>query len=88
MESDPSLSSLSRLEPCAVKVASTVLRGGDSAVMHRPYPTVRPVCAVARRTVVRLSSSNARKRYPLRGQTVHYIAPTDPVALDEWDALL
>ncbi|KOR29673.1 hypothetical protein TI05_14885 [Achromatium sp. WMS3] len=33
-------------------------------------------------------AKHIHKRYPLRGQAVHYVAPDEPVALDEWDALL
>ncbi len=30
--------------------------------------------------------SQQQKRYPLRGTPVRYEQPTEPVALDEWDA--
>ncbi len=30
--------------------------------------------------------SQQQKRYPLRGTPIRYDHPTEPVALDEWDA--
>ena len=35
----------------------------------------------------RSRQGNGANRYPLRGQPLHYEQPTEPVALEDWEAL-
>ncbi len=37
--------------------------------------------------LIRVRKPSKAKHYPLRGQTIRYEAPTEPVALKNWDAL-
>ncbi|MFW6296801.1 MAG: DUF2281 domain-containing protein [Halothece sp.] len=35
----------------------------------------------------RLNQDSKKHEYPLRGTIIEYIAPTDPVALEDWEAM-
>lgn len=37
--------------------------------------------------LLRVSAISTTKLYPLRGKPLRYDAPTDPVAVTDWDAL-
>lgn len=37
--------------------------------------------------LIQVAEPSKSKRYPLRGQKIRYDAPTEPVAMEDWDAL-
>lgn len=37
--------------------------------------------------LIRVRKPSKSKRYPLRGRKIRYEAPTEPIALKDWDAL-
>ena len=37
--------------------------------------------------ILSTNKTSTENRYPLRGTVIEYIDPTDPVALDDWEAL-
>ncbi|MGR0481028.1 MAG: hypothetical protein ACTFAL_06370 [Candidatus Electronema sp. V4] len=56
------------------------------------FPNLLQLIRIFRETVLLSSASQDKmekeqKRYPLRGLPFTYIDPTEPVALDDWEAL-
>ncbi len=66
------------------QVETTLQQDGTLTLEHLPFPAGQPVAV----TIVPLpATSQPANPYPLRGAPLRYDRPTDPAALDDWDAL-
>jgi hypothetical protein len=67
----------------AFSVQTSVKKGRRLELRNLPFSEGDRVEVV----LVRLPTAVKLDRYPLRGKTIRYDAPTDPVAADDWSAL-
>lgn len=67
----------------AVRIETTVDERGEVHITKLPFPAGEPVEVI----VVRKPSRRQGNGFPLRGVSIEYDRPTDPVAEEDWDAL-
>jgi hypothetical protein len=68
----------------AHRVETTLQRDGTITLEHLPFRAGQTVEVII---VPRLGGVFPAAAYPLRGTSVHYDRPTEPVAPEEWEAL-
>ncbi|MDW7709691.1 MAG: hypothetical protein SCH98_04390 [Deferrisomatales bacterium] len=69
----------------AYRVETTVAKGGRIVLDRVPFVEGEPVeVIVIERPPL---AHEAEERYPLRGKPYRYDDPTEPVALEDWEAL-
>ena len=67
----------------SVRIETTVDERGEVHLTKLPFPAGEPVEV----TVVRKPVREQGNGFPLRGVSIEYDRPTDPVAEEDWDAL-
>ena len=67
----------------AIRIETTVDECGEVHLTKLPFPAGEPVEVIVVRKPVRQQGNG----FPLRGVSVEYDRPTDPVADEDWDAL-
>lgn len=68
----------------AYRIETTLQQDGTVTLHHLPFQAGDPI------EIIVLARSHQVKpfnRYPLRGTTVQYIDPTEPVAESDWEAV-
>ena len=65
-----------------IRIETTVAEGGEVHLTKLPFSAGEPVEI----TVVRKPVRHQDNGFPLRGVSVEYDRPTDPVADEDWDA--
>ena len=63
-------------------IQTSIKKGKRVELKNLPFAEGEQVEVV----LVRLPKPSSTKRYPLRGQGIRYDAPTEPVAVRDWDA--
>lgn len=69
----------------AYRIETTVIKGQKLLIEDVPFAEGSPVeVIVLKAGVAKLAT---KERYPLRGKPYRYDSPTEPVAVDDWEAL-
>ncbi|MEW6219972.1 MAG: hypothetical protein AB1634_10610 [Thermodesulfobacteriota bacterium] len=68
----------------AYRVATTVDKGKRILIEQVPFEEGRPVEVIVLER--ELMFPEGKDLYPLRGTTYRYDSPTEPVAVDDWEA--
>ena len=66
----------------AIRIETTVDEHGEVHLTKLPFPAGEEVEV----TVVVKAARHPGSEFPLRGVPITYDRPTDPVAVDDWDA--
>jgi len=64
------------------RIETAIAENGTLILSGIPFHAGDAVEVIILERTMQVSSSS---RYPLRGTPIHYIDPTEPVALEEWD---
>jgi NADPH:quinone reductase-like Zn-dependent oxidoreductase len=67
----------------AYRVNTTIQEDGTLTVSHLPLQSGEVVEVII---LVRASTARPQDHYPLRGTSITYIDPTEPVAEADWEA--
>jgi hypothetical protein len=68
----------------AYRIETAIAENGTLILSGIPFHAGDAVEVIILERTMQVSSPN---RYPLRGTPIHYIDPTEPVALEKWDIL-
>jgi hypothetical protein len=68
----------------AYRIETAIAENGTLTLSGIPFHAGDTVEVIILEHTMQVTSTN---RYPLRGTPIHYIDPTEPVALEEWEIL-
>ena len=68
----------------AYRIETTLQEDGTLTLQHLPFQAGEPIEIII---LTRTPEAHPSSRYPLRGISVQYIDPTEPVAPDDWGAV-
>jgi hypothetical protein len=68
----------------AYRIETTIQQDGILTLRHLPFHAGETVEVII---LVQPSVTADRQRYTLRGEPVHYVDPTVPVAQTDWEAM-
>ncbi len=68
----------------AYRIETKLTKQGTITLRHLPFEAGETVEIII---LTRTPETKSPERYPLRGTTIQYLEPTEPVALDEWEIL-
>lgn len=69
----------------AHRVETTLTQDGTLTLEHLPFQAGETVEVIV---LTNVSSSSVQDRYPLRGTSIEYVDPLEPVAEQDWEVLL
>jgi hypothetical protein len=68
----------------AHRIETVIEKNGTLTLENLPFSAGESVEVIV---LLRITSPDKTKRYPLRGLPLRYDNPFEPVALEDWDAL-
>ncbi len=71
----------------AHRIETTLTHNGTLTLDHLPFHAGEAVEVIVLPQAASAPSADPQSRYPLRGLSVTYDRPTDPVASEDWETL-